>query len=458
MSNRWWILLAMSAAISMIFIDVTVLPVALPTIHRELNLSDVGAQWVINAYTLLLTILLLGGGRLADLLGARRIFCLGIILFAGASACCGIGSQEWMLIAGRALQGVGGAMMLPASQTILANSFPSHQRGKAMGIYVSIGSIFLAMGPLIGGAITQYWSWRGVFWINIPIALVGLLLTMLIVPRSVQTKARFDVSGLLALAIGISSIIVALMQAQVWGWGDPLTVTLVCFGFLLIFLLFQIDREVPFPIVDLSIITHRSFFTGASCIFFSQLSMVATVFWAIYFQDVLHFPPSYAGLLTFIANAPVLLSAPFAGHLVDQLGPRKPVTFGYALILFSLIWFISFPTPSSIYFLLPSLIPFGIGVPMILTPSYVSLINDVPAEKRGIAAGLNMTQRQFAATLGLALMGTLFYPGRNDPLSNATEGTLSAFRNVNLLAAGSCALGLLIALFFLSNSPHASKK
>ena len=177
-NRKWWILAAMTTAISMIFVDITVLPVVLPTLQRELLISDLELQWILNSYTLVLAVLVLAGGRIGDMWGLKKSFCFGTVTFALGSALCGLSHSGWWMIFSRTLQGVGGAFLLPATQGIIMFHFPPHQRGKAVGLFVSIGSIFLALGPLIGGALTTWASWRFVFWINLPIAAAGLLLTL----------------------------------------------------------------------------------------------------------------------------------------------------------------------------------------------------------------------------------------------------------------------------------------
>jgi EmrB/QacA subfamily drug resistance transporter len=407
-NRKWWILAAMTTTVSMIFVDITVLPVALPTLQREMHISDLGLQWIINAYTLALAVLVLAGGKVADMWGLRNGFCFGTLTFAGASALCGLSQVEWWLILSRALQGVGGAILLPATQGIIISSFPPHQRGKALGLFVSIGSIFLALGPLIGGNLVTYLSWHYVFWINLPIATVGLLLALYAVPRMRGKKEAFDIPGFLILSTGIACLVVALMQAQEWGWSSPATLILLFLGFFSLTFLFRRKHKLRTSILDFDLLRKKSFISSASFIFCNQLVVMVTVFWAIYFQNILGFSPSKAGAYAFMANIPVLFAAPIGGILVDKFGPRLPVMTGFGLIFFSLGWFVSFLHFENIYLLMPTLLTFGFGVSMIFTPCFVSLMNDVPAEKRGNASGMTSALRQFSSSLGLAIFGTLY--------------------------------------------------
>ncbi len=407
--RKWWILAAMTTAASMIFIDVTILPVALPSISHELGVSSLALQWILNAYTLALTVLVLAGGRLSDMWGMRTGFCIGLGLFATASALCGISNSADWLIFNRALQGAGGALMIPAAQGIILHSFSTHERGKAFGLYVSFGAIFLAIGPMIGGLLTQYLTWRYTFWINLPIAAMGLILTLWVVPSFPKRRESFDMLGFLTLGIGASSIITGVMNAQTWGWDSPFTLFLIAFGIFLITVLIRSERKIHHPLIDLSLINTRKFLAPTGAICCVQFIGMVTIFWALYFQDILLYSPSHAGFIVFLANAPILISAPLAGFLVDRYGPRLPVILGFCLTAFSLIWFVIFHQPTHVALLLPALIPFGLGIPLISTPCFVSIMNEIPAEKRGSISGISLSVRQFASTLGLACFGSLFH-------------------------------------------------
>lgn len=405
--RKWWILGAMTTSISMVFIDITVLPVALPTMTRQLNLSELGLQWIINAYTLALTVLVLAGDRIAQRFGLKRVFLFGICLFALSSAMCGFGNTESWLIFSRVVQGASGALMLPAMQAIIAQSFPIQERGKAIGIFVSVGSIFLALGPLIGGYFTEFATWRYVFWINLPIAAIGVTLTQLTVPPFPSNKGPFDFIGFFTSLLGISAIVIAIMQAQQWGWFSPLTLSLLGFGAVLLYLLFRIERAKVTPLIDFSLLKIPLILTSLTTSSMTQFLLMITVFWSIFFQTISHFTPAEAGNITFLSSVPLLIAAPLAGICVDKFGSRIPVSIGFSLLFFSLIWFVFIAKDSSIHQLLPSLLCFGIGAPFVLTSSSVALLNASPTEKRAIASGLLTVSRQLSATFGLAIFGTM---------------------------------------------------
>ena len=407
-NRKWWILVAMTSCISMIFIDITVLPITLPTLQRTLDISPLGLQWIVNAYTLALTIFVLAAGRFGDRFGHRKIFCWGLFFFSLGSVLCAVSYFEWWFISARVIQGVGGAMLTPTSAAIIFSTFPASQRGKAIGLYVSIGSVFLALGPFIGGIFSQYLSWRYVFWINIPIALIGFWLTLFSVPKSKGIHRHFDLLGFITCSLGITSIIVALMEAKNWGWTAPITLGLIGLGLILIFLLLLIDRKVTDPYIDLSLFNSRNFNGAISAIFTTQFVLMVTVFWAIYFQTVYGYSPAQAGVISLVSNLPVILAAPIGGHLLDKHGPRIPIAIGFTLVAVSLFWFLQNLENNSIGILLSAIIPFGCGIPLIFSPSFTTAMSEVAPEKRGMASGTTTMLRQFGATLGLAIMGSIF--------------------------------------------------
>lgn len=408
----------------MIFIDVTVLPVALPTIERQFNASPESLQWIINGYTLALCVLVLAGGKIGDIWGHRRAFCFGLIVFSVASALCGLSIDMNTFIASRALQGLGGAVLIPTTSAILFSSFPPHERGRALGYYVSGGSIFLAIGPFIGGSLTQYVSWRMIFFINLPIAFLGFILALVSVSKSEGKKQSFDYIGFFTLASGLCAITVGLMQGNVWGWASPLTLSMFIFGVSSISILIFSEREIEHPLIDFKLYKNRAFLGASSSIFFNQLQLGVTVFWAIYLQNALGYSPSTAGILSLVSNTPLLFMAPLAGYLVDKYGPRLPVVIGFTIICLSLTLFIAYPMPS-LPVLLLIMISYGCGVPLIFTPSFTCAMAQAHDEKRGMVSAMTTTVRQFSTTLGIALFTALLVTEENSMLSTLLKSNPS---------------------------------
>lgn len=453
-NRKWWILFAMTSCISMIFIDVTVLPVALPTIERQFNASPEALQWIINGYTLVLCVLVLAGGKIGDIWGHRRAFCFGLIVFAAASALCGLSIDMNTFIASRALQGVGGAVLIPTTTAILFSCFPPHERGRALGYYVSGGSIFLAIGPFIGGSLTQYASWRMIFYLNLPIALLGFILAILSVPKSEGKKQPFDYVGFFTLASGITAITIGLMQGSVWGWTSPLTLSMFLFGIGSISILIFSEREIEYPLIDFKLYKKKAFLGASTSIFFNQLQLGVTVFWAIYLQNALGYSPSTAGVLSLISNLPLLFMAPLAGYLVDKYGPRIPVVIGFIILCLSLGLFIINPTPS-LSTLLLIMLPYGCGIPLIFTPSFTCAMAQAHDEKRGMVSAMITTVRQFSTTLGIALFTALLVTKENGSLSSLLKSH-PATENINPDTLEGIASKTPAALEVLHSLPQAS--
>lgn len=393
-------------ALAMVFVDQSVLPVALPTIQKYLEASTIQLEWCINSYLLLTAILVLAGGKVGDWIGHRKAFSLGMAIFALASALCGAASDVFWLIMARALQGIGAALMFPASTALLMALFPSSERGKAMGISVSASSLFLIIGPLVGGYLTQALSWRWIFWINLPIGVMGLILVYLFIPKSIPGKPRFDIPGFLFFLIGCTALVVFLMEGRLWGISSPKTI--VCLALVLVGTILMLWREkrAAHPFLDLSLFKHPVYSAINISIFATQFILMITVFRTLFFQDVLGWSPMKTGVITVLSSFPILFLAPVGGILSDKFGPKVPITIGFFLLIFSFVWTPIF-VQDSIYMLLIGLITFGCGIPLVFTPSYAAAMGAIPPTKIGSGFGTIATIRSLSATLGVAALGTM---------------------------------------------------
>ena len=433
----------MSSSISAIFLDQSILPVALPTIARELAIDELGMQWIINAYLLTLTAFVLAGGRIGDMLGHRKIFSIGMLLFMFASITCAFAHSSQSFVLSRAAQGVGGALIIPTAATLLVSAFSEEERGRAYGIYASIGARLIGR-PHDRGFLTQFLNWRYIFWINIPIVLTGLLLTFLFIPKSAKRKESFDYLGFFCTSVGALSIIIGLMQGELWGWTYWAVPTLIFLGLFLLMALIFFDRDVKDPFIDFSLFRDRGYVAANSCVFLTQFMLILTIFWAIYFQTVLGYSPSFAGLWAMIANSPLIFFSHVSGYLSDRFGPKLPTLIGFVSSGLGILWFVLMPTPSSPWLLIPMVILFGFGIPMIFLPCLTLSLSRVAPQKRGVAVGINITIRQFGATLGMAIFGQIFI---------STQGRFFA----SLLASDPATSALNPKAFegLLANSKHA---
>ena len=409
-NRKWWVLVAMTGSLSMIFLDGTIVGVCLPTIQYQLGMSNTGLEWVMNAYVLAVASLVAVGGSLGDIIGRRKTFIAGMIIFALSSAFCGIASNGSFLIFSRGLQGIGGALMVPASSAIVNTAFELNERGKAMSIYAGISMVFMALGPLIGGFLSQYVSWRWCFYINLPVAAASIVLTLISSPKKVILRGqKFDFTGALTFVIASVCLVLGLQEATNLGWDSPFTLGLILLGVIMLLFFIKLEVKKVSPLIDLRLFKYDNFGVNFFVLFFLSLAMMGQTFFnVIYVQNVLGFSPMQSGLISMATILPLATVVHISGRLFDKVGARSPVVFGLSLVVLSYIVAPIVLQFQSIYFILPYMVLLGVGTGFAIGPSQTDALNRVPATLRGQAAGLTQTSRQLGATIGLALLSTIF--------------------------------------------------
>lgn len=442
--GRWSVLLVTTASTSLVFLDNTIMPVALPTIEKVLHFTPVGAMWIVNVYLLALISLLLIGGRLVDIFGKRPLYFLGFALFGLGSAIGGLSySTDWLIFS-RAVQGMGGAIMLPATGALLMETFPLEERAKALGINTGISSLFLLLGPVLGGFFTDYLSWRVIFWVNLPILLFGFLMSYRILAPEKKGGGTFDFMGAIPLILSVICLVVALMQGAVWGW-KSLPILLLFSSTLLLFLFYlRVSKKAQDPIIDFEIFKRPLFSPLTLCIFMTQLSLIVTIQWAIYFQEALQYSPIKTGLLILFATSPVLIMAPLGGILSQYVGPKIPMVLGCFSLIFSLVWMHFFSSDPVVSHLVPGLLAFGCGIPFIFSPAFATAMTHIPPSSLGVASSMITLFRQVGATLGIALMTAVF-----QSVHIATGSYSKAFSSTLFMSIGFALAALGITLFGL---------
>lgn len=405
--RKRYILLAMTSCTSLIFLNATLFPVALPTIQRELFVSAAGLQWIINAYLLATAIFVVAGGKLGDIFGHRKIFCIGVVIYTVASIMGSMADTGWWLIMSRAIQGMGAALMSPTGMSLLIHAFPENERGRAIGIVVAIGALFLSLGPLIGGIFTQYLSWRLAFWLNPPIAFFGILMVIKNVSKSEKQNETFDFIGFFTLSLALTCLTLALMQGKVWGWGSWQVIFLFLLSFSFFLAVRGLERFARHPFFQFNLFRNRIFLGGCFLIVCSQMILIITVFWPLYFQNTLLDSPALAGAITAIGTIPLMLFAPISGNLADRHGARFPLIIGFLLLIFSFLWFAYFLSFNQVPLLFPALFAFGAGISFVMTPVSASTLSAVPKSKIGAATGIYNTLRFTGATIGVAIFGAV---------------------------------------------------
>lgn len=436
---------------SLVLLDNTVMPVALPTIQKQLAFHPIALVWVVNAYLLSLTALLLVGGRLCDLFGKRSIFIWGLALFGLGSLLAACSYARWLLLAGRVVQGIGGAFTIPATSALLVATFPEGERAKAIGINTGISAVFLILGPAVGGFLTQYISWRSIFIFNLPIVVFGIIMALLILKPGHRKHETFHFTGAFALLFGIVALVVGLMQANQWGWSSPWTLMLLAISPLFFALFVWISTHAQHPIIDFHFFRRPLFTVANISLFITQVIVMVTVLWAIYFQVQLNYSPAKTGLLIFVAAFPVFIMAPLSGFIADRYGPRLPLLAGYAVLTFALFWLLFTAATGDILVLLPGLLGFGFGMPMIMSPSVALALSQINPEKLGAAAGISTEIKQLASTIGIAIM-TAVYHGT----VRATGSNAEGFSAISLLACAFAIAGFWIIFFTIKKRRHHS--
>jgi len=401
-----WIFLSVFLASSMIFFDQSILPVALPSIQKSLGSSPTQIQWMINAYRLTIAAFVLGGGKLADMFGLRRIFCWGMFIFAISSILCGLSPSTAFLLVNRFIQGIGAALVVPTLSPLLFSAFSIEKRGFVVGLKVSLSSVLMILGPPMGGVLTQYLSWRYIFWINPFIAVLGIILVLIFVRRSAKSKDHFDFFGFLFFTFAIYSFSLSMMQARNWGWFSyPIIFLFLLSVIFFSFLIFQ-EKKRKRAFIDINLFKNNTFAVCSLNIMVVKIALAAAIFWPIFFQQALNFSPSKAGIYAMISFIPMLIAAPIGGKLVDKMGARKPLLLGQGLTFLSFLGICYFLPKANIGLIL-SLTLMGFGGTFSLTPAFIGGLNSIPQKRRGRAAGILNAVRSLGISLGVALLGAL---------------------------------------------------
>lgn len=447
--KKWWIFFVTTSGTSLVFLDTTVVPVALPAIQKEFLFSPVELVWVVNAYLLSLTALLLAGGRLIDMFGKRSLFIWGLSIFGAGSILAALSHTQWLLLTARVIQGAAGALTIPTTGALLISTFPEGERARAIGINTGISAIFLILGPALGGFLTEYISWRSIFILNLPIVAFGITMAALILKPDGQKKESFHFSGAITMFIAVVTLVIGIMQGNTWGWTSPWTWGLIAVSPLFFTGFVLLSLRERHPIIDFHFFRNR-FFTAANIsMFITQSIVMVTVLWAIYFQQQLGYSPSETGLLIFVAAFPVFLMAPLGGYFADRCGPRLPLTLGFAILTFALVWLLFTAASKKILVMLPGLLGFGCSLPMIMSPTIALALSQAPPEKLGAASGIATATRQIASTTGIAVMTAVYYAVLRKSNSHA-----EAFSAISLLAALLSFIGFWVVFFIIKTPGH----
>jgi EmrB/QacA subfamily drug resistance transporter len=433
MDRKWWTLIAVSIAIFMLLLDITVVNVALPSIQHDLHSSFADLQWVVNAYALTLAALLLTSGALADLFGRRLIFTAGLVVFTCSSAVCGLSSTPLILNLARAVQGVGGAMMFATSLALIAQAFHGRERGTAFGVFGAVTGAAVAVGPVVGGLITSGIGWQWIFFLNVPIGIVAVVLTLTRVSESSDPNATgVDWIGLLTFSGSLFLLVYALIEGNEDGWGSTKILSMLIASAALIVVFVLAESRQRRPMLDLALF-RRPAFTGASIVAFSiSASMFAMfLYLTLYIQDVLKYSPLQAGLRFLPTTLIMFAVAPVSGRLSVRVPVRLLLGGGLLLISGGLLAMTAVEASSGWTVLIPGFVIAGAGVGMINPPLASTAIGVVHYSRSGMASGINSTFRQVGIATGIAGLGAVF----EHQISSATTSALTARGQAHAVSA-----------------------
>jgi EmrB/QacA subfamily drug resistance transporter len=411
--HRWQALALVCVAMFMTVLDVSIVNVALPSIKNSLGVGESSLQWVLIAYTITFGGLLLLGGRAADLLGRRRMFMIGMALFAVASLACGFAGSIGVLVAARAVQGIGAAIVSPATLSIITTTFEEgSERNKALGIWGAMGGSGAAAGVLFGGILTKYAGWEWVFFVNVPVAVIVLLLTRAVVRESRVTGMRgFDIGGATTITASLALLVYGISKAPDVGWGSGRTIGFLVAAAVLFAAFLVIEKKHPAPMMPFDIFRTKTV-TGANVAGFLLGAVVFANFFllTLYVQQVLHYSALKTGL-TFLATAGTVI--PVAGlsqALVTRFGPRPVMAAGLALITAGMVWYAQIPVHASFASdLLPGYLMVGIGMAFSFIPMSIAALAGVRPDEAGLASGLINTSQQIGGALGVAIAATVAF-------------------------------------------------
>jgi EmrB/QacA subfamily drug resistance transporter len=413
-NRKWWTLAAVSFGLFMIMLDNTVVNVALPSIQRSLDLKISELEWIVTGYALTFGALMLTGGKLADLLGRRLIFVVGLAVFTLSSLACGLAGSAEVLIAARVVQGVGAALINPSTLSIITVTFPPRQRGTAIGIWAGVSALGLAIGPLVGGLITERINWNWVFYINVPVGVLGVLAAFAFIDESRDTslEQRPDVPGLVTSALGLFALSYALIESNTYGWTSSriLTAFGVAAAALAVFVLLELHQRLP--MLELGLFRNRGFAGANIVMLLVGLAMIGVFFYvSLYMQQVLGYSPVQAGASFLPWTLLIILLAPQAGRLSDRLGPRPLVATAMIVLAGSLFLFSRMGVHEDFWSLLPAMLLGGVGMSAAIAPTTAAAMSSVRADKAGAGSAVLNSMRQVGGSLGIAVMGSIVASG-----------------------------------------------
>jgi EmrB/QacA subfamily drug resistance transporter len=423
-ARRWWVLATMTVCLLVVIMGNTILNVALPTLQRDLGATQAELQWAVDAYILVFAGLLFSWGVIGDRIGRRRVLVIGLSVFALGSVLASLSSSPGELIAWRAVMGIGGAAVQPTTLAVITNVFPADERGRAIGVWAGTAGIAVAGGPLAGGLVLAHFWWGAVFLIGVPVALVGIVAVLAVVPESKDpSPGRLDVPGVLLSIVALGGIVYGIIRGgEGAGWTTPGVLVPLIGGLLLLALFVQLQRRSAHPALDVSLFRNPAFSAAAGALGLNFFALLGATFYLVYYmQGVLAYTPLQAGAALIPVALGMAIMGPRSSVLAARFGAKAVCATGFALITLSFLGFQLLDADSPAWLLLAILSVQGVGMGSVMAPATESIMSVVPREKAGAGAAVNNSVRQVGGALGVAILGSVLAGAYAAHLGDTTD-------------------------------------
>lgn len=421
--GKYLALAAMMFAVSMTFIDQTIVAIAAPNIEQELGLSQEGVQWIINGYLLALAALFALGGRLADILGHKKMVLIGTIVFAGSSTLCGLTpigsySEAWIVFF-RVVQGAGAAIMFPAALAIVVAAFPLNERGRALALFFGVSGALTALGPILGGFLTE-WTWRAIFWVNIPVAIIAVILTLMSKDRTTAKRDSVDWRGAVLIVVGMGLSVLGFQQSSAWGWGSPKTIGCIVIGAIFLIAFVWAEARTEVPLIKVRIFKDRAFTVDNFALFFAMMAFIPVFFFiSVYAQASLGYTSQNAGIFLMWFFVGFVIAAQIGGRMLDKGGAKLPLIVGCVVGMVGFAVWAMNTNQLSASAITPWIVVAGGGVGFMLGPASTDAVNRSIGASYGEVTGITQTLRNYGSALGFAILGTVFINSVNNGIVNS---------------------------------------
>jgi EmrB/QacA subfamily drug resistance transporter len=461
-NRKWWTLAAVAFGLFMIMLDNTVVNVALPSIARDLHISISELEWIVTGYALVFAALLITGGKLADMYGRRKIFVIGLAVFSLSSLACGFAPSAGFLIGARMVQGVGAALMSPATLSIITATFPPRQRGQAIGIWAGVSALALAIGPLVGGLIVDNIGWNWIFFVNVPVGVLGIVVSLLVIKESRDTshEQSVDLPGLITSGLALFALSYALIEGNRRGWASAEILGLFAASAVLLAAFIVLESRQRLPMLDLSLFKISSFVGANVVALLVSLGMFGVFFFiSLYVQNILGYSPTKAGAVFLPMTVLIILIAPIAGKQSDRIGGRWLMGGGMTLLGISLLLYQRAGVDTGFLTLLPSMLLGGVGMAMTMSPMTSTAMGSVPVDKAGVGSGVLNSFRQIGGALGIALMGAIVASYLRAPVRSplAKQQFVDGLHAALLVSAGITFAAAAVAVALVRVRPSTEK-